>query len=172
MNPTLCYDYPLLVTLNIEGEYFDLFGKMIGKLLIPIGFLPLEKPNETRIAATHDGPWSKIFERLDEQKPKSLVFVGFKSECKLNRDQTYVIASKIESSKLPFLWALRKPSWASNDLDVVPPEFNRRTSGRGRVCIGWAPQIEILAHSSIGGSLFHVVWGSMIETLQFGHCSN
>ncbi|KAL7262461.1 hypothetical protein ACSBR1_000770 [Camellia fascicularis] len=145
---------------------------MIGKLVIPTGFIPPKKPNQIQIATVHDGSWSKIFERLDEQKPKSLVFVGFGSKCKLNRDQTYEIASGVESSKLPFLWALRKPNWASNDLDVAPSEFNRRTSGRGRVCIGWAPQIKILANPSIGGSLFHVVWGSMIKTLQFGHCTD
>ncbi|KAK7841096.1 putative udp-rhamnose:rhamnosyltransferase 1 [Quercus suber] len=29
---------------------------------------------------------------------------------------------------------------------------------------------EILAHPSIGGSLFHSGWGSAIEMLQFGHC--
>ncbi|KAL7183615.1 hypothetical protein ACSBR2_025912 [Camellia fascicularis] len=109
---------------------------MIDKSVILTGFLPSEKPNKTRIAAAHNSPWSKICEWLDEQKPKSLVFVGFGSECKLNRDQTYEIASGVESSELPFLWALRKPSWASNDLDAVLPEFKRRTSGRGRVCIG------------------------------------
>lgn len=37
------------------------------------------------------------------------------------------------------------------------------------VCIGWIPQQEILAHPSIGGSLFHSGWGSVIESLQFGH---
>ncbi|KAL2575683.1 hypothetical protein AAZV13_16G030000 [Glycine max] len=34
--------------------------------------------------------------------------------------------------------------------------------------MGWIPQQEILAHPSIGGSLFHSGWGSVIETLQFG----
>ncbi|CAL5340330.1 unnamed protein product [Camellia sinensis] len=156
---------------ELEGEYFDLFGKFMGnKRVIPTGVLLPEKPNKTPIAAAHNGEWSKIFEWLDEQKPKSVVFVGFGSECKLSRDQVYEIASGLESSELPFLWALRKPSWASNDLDTMSPDFGRRTSGRGKVCIGWAPQIEILAHPSIGGSLFHGGWGSAIETLQFGHC--
>ncbi|KAI8020731.1 putative UDP-rhamnose:rhamnosyltransferase 1 [Camellia lanceoleosa] len=155
---------------EFEGEYLDLFAKIIGKPAIPVGLLLPAKPDKTRIAAADDGAWSKIFEWLEEQKPKSVVFVGFGSECKLTRDQTYEIASGLESSELPFLWALRKPSWASDDLDALPRNFNSRISGRGKVCIGWAPQIEILAHPSIGGSLFHAGWGSVIETLQFGHC--
>ena len=35
--------------------------------------------------------------------------------------------------------------------------------------MGWVPQVQILAHPSIGGSLFHSGWGSVIETLRFGH---
>ncbi|KAL6126251.1 hypothetical protein ACLB2K_074302 [Fragaria x ananassa] len=45
-----------------------------------------------------------------------------------------------------------------------------RTSEKGLVCFGWVPQMEILGHPSIRGSLFHSGWGSVIETLQFGHC--
>ncbi|RYR75229.1 hypothetical protein Ahy_A02g009896 [Arachis hypogaea] len=40
---------------------------------------------------------------------------------------------------------------------------------RGKVCMGWAPQQEILAHPSIGVSFFHSGWGSVIENLQFGN---
>ncbi|CAN6710939.1 unnamed protein product [Malus baccata var. baccata] len=40
---------------------------------------------------------------------------------------------------------------------------------KGLVCFLWVPQMEILAHPSVGGSLFHSGWGSIIETLQFGH---
>ncbi|KAI8022917.1 putative UDP-rhamnose:rhamnosyltransferase 1 [Camellia lanceoleosa] len=156
---------------EFEGEYFDLFGKIMGnKRVIPTGVLLPEKPNKTPIPAAHNGEWSKIFEWLDEQKPKSVVFVGFGSEFKFSRDQVYEIASRLESSELPFLWALRKPSWASDDLDTMPPDFFRRTSGGGKVYIGWAPQIEILLHPSIGGSSVHAGWGSVVESLRFGHC--
>ncbi|XP_058080734.1 UDP-glycosyltransferase 91C1-like [Magnolia sinica] len=37
------------------------------------------------------------------------------------------------------------------------------------VYMGWAPQLEILAHPSIGGSLFHSGWASTIETIHYGH---
>ncbi|XP_031257829.1 putative UDP-rhamnose:rhamnosyltransferase 1 [Pistacia vera] len=151
-----------------EGEYLNLFEKIIGKPVIPVGLLTPENVNG-RDQIT-DERWKKIFQWLDEQKPKSVVFVGFGSECKLTRDQVYEMAYGLELSGLPFLWALRKPEWASDDLDALPPGFGDRVHGKGMICIGWAPQLEILGHSSIGGSLFHAGWGSIIETLQFGHC--
>ena len=88
----------------------------------------------------------------------------------LSQDQVHEIAYGLERSELPFLWALRKPNWAIGDAEALPSGFSDRTSGRGVVCMGWAPQMEILAHPSIGGSLLHSGWGSVIETLQFGHC--
>ncbi|KAJ1429569.1 UDP-glucuronosyl/UDP-glucosyltransferase [Sesbania bispinosa] len=150
---------------EIDGEYVNLYQQLVGKPVIPIGLLPVEGPQGGIV----DESCSKIFEWLDEQASKSVVFVGFGSECKLSKDQVYEIAFGLEMSELPFLWALRKPSWASNDDDSLPVGFNERTSKRGIVCMGWIPQREILAHPSIGGSLFHSGWGSVIETLQFDH---
>lgn len=153
---------------EIEGEYLNAFQKLVGKPVIPIGILPADSADREREII--DGSTSgKIFEWLDEQASKSVVFVGFGSELKLNKDQVFEIAYGIEESQLPFLWGLRKPSWATNDEDFLPVGFIERTSNRGVVCMGWIPQQEILAHPSIGGSLFHSGWGSVIETLQFGH---
>ncbi|KAJ9171424.1 hypothetical protein P3X46_014795 [Hevea brasiliensis] len=150
-----------------EGEYINLYEKLIGKPVIPVGLLPQLIPEKTQFI---DESWRNIFNWLDKQKHKSVVFVGFGSECKLTKDQVYEIAYGLELSGLPFLWALRKPSWANKDLDALPSGFGQRTSKTGIVGIGWAPQMEILAHPSIGGSLFHSGLGSVIETLQFGHC--
>jgi UDP-N-acetylglucosamine:LPS N-acetylglucosamine transferase len=71
---------------------------------------------------------------------------------------------------LPFVWTLRKPSGVNNDVDALPSGFIERTSNKGIVCMRWEPQMETLWHPSIRGSLFHSGWGSVIETLQFGHC--
>ncbi|KAL5792349.1 hypothetical protein ACOSP7_000943 [Xanthoceras sorbifolium] len=151
-----------------EGEYLNLFEKIIGKPVIPVGLLAPE--NARRRDQITDESWIKTFDWLDEQKPSSVVFVGFGSECKLTKDQVYEMAHGLELSGLPFLWALREPDWAADDVDALPWGFGERTHGRGIVSIGWAPQLEILGHQSIGGSLFHSGWGSVIETLQFGHC--
>ncbi|XP_057967452.1 putative UDP-rhamnose:rhamnosyltransferase 1 [Malania oleifera] len=162
-----CQAVAIRTCAEFEGEYLNLHRELIGKPVIPVGLLLPEKTEEK---GNTDVSWSEIFKWLDERKPKSVVFVGFGSECKLSRDQVYEIACGLELSELPFLWALRKPSWAIDDADAQPPEFGRRTKGQGVVCMGWAPQMEILAHPSIGGSLFHAGWGSAIEALQFGHC--
>uniref|UniRef100_A0A2N9GDT5 Glycosyltransferase n=1 Tax=Fagus sylvatica TaxID=28930 RepID=A0A2N9GDT5_FAGSY len=151
---------------EFEGEYLNLHEKMMGKPVISVGLLPRERNETSKIT---DGSWRKIFEWLDKQVPKSFVFVVFGSECKLSREQVYEIAYGLELSLVPFLWALRKPFWAADEGDILPSGFSNRTFDRGMVCFGWAPQMEILAHPSIGGSLFHSGWGSVIEILQFGH---
>lgn len=148
---------------EIEGEYLNAFQELVRKPVIPFGLLPMER-------GVVDGCSGELFEWLDKQASKSVVFVGFGSECKLSKDQVFEIAFGLEESELPFLWALRKPSWETNDQeDYLPDGFNERTCNRGIVCMEWIPQQEILAHPSIGGSLFHSGWGSAIETLQFGH---
>ncbi|KAL6290338.1 hypothetical protein ACE6H2_007848 [Prunus campanulata] len=155
---------------EFEGEYLDACQKINGKPVIPTGFLPPEKLSAKREISSDDGSSNNvIFDWLDKQKPKSVVFVGFESECKLSKEQVFEIAHGLELSELPFLWALRKPSWANSEADALPPGFVEGTSDKGLVCFGWLPQMEILGHPSIGGSLFHSGWGSVIETLQFGH---
>ena len=83
------------------------------------------------------------------------MFVGFGSECKLSKEQVFEIAHGLELSELPFIWALRKPNWANSEADALPLGFVDRTSEKGLVCLGWVPQMEILAHPSVGGSLLH-----------------
>ncbi|KAA8516081.1 hypothetical protein F0562_019260 [Nyssa sinensis] len=150
---------------EFEEEYLNLVGKIMGKPAIPVGLLPPDQQPKEREGT--DGSWNQIFKWLDEQKPRSVVLVGFGTECKL---KIYEIAYRLELSELPFFWALRKPSWAIDDQDALPLSFSHRTSGKGVVHIGWAPQMDILAHPSVGGSLFHSGWGSVTETLQYGHC--
>ncbi|XP_048422166.1 soyasaponin III rhamnosyltransferase-like [Pyrus x bretschneideri] len=152
---------------EFEGEYLEAYKNNSGKFVIPTGLLPPEIPAKgvKGEISTDDG----IYEWLDKQKTRSVVFVGFGSECKLSKEQVFGIAHGLELSELPFIWALRKPNWANSEADALPLGFVDRTSEKGLVCFGWVPQMEILAHPSVGGSLLHSGWGSIIETLQFGH---
>ncbi|KAF8392515.1 hypothetical protein HHK36_022858 [Tetracentron sinense] len=161
-----CQAIAIRSCIEFEEDYLNIIEKIYRKPVIPVGFFPPVPPEKTEVS---EGEWVEIFKWLDIQKPKSVVFVGFGSECKLSRDQVYEIAHGLEHSNLPFLWALRRPMWALDDDDALPSDFRRRIEDRGVVCIGWVPQLEILAHPSICGSLFHSGWGSIIETLQHGH---
>ncbi|GMH00492.1 hypothetical protein Nepgr_002331 [Nepenthes gracilis] len=153
--------------VELEGSYIDLLQKITNRPVIPAGLLPPEQEEE--IESSDGRKWGGVFKWLHEQNPKSVVFVVFGSEYKLTRDQVHEIAYGLELSQLPFLWALRKPDWVIEDSDPLPSGFRDRTRGKGMVCLEWAPQQEILAHPSVGGSLFHSGWGSIIETLQYEH---
>ncbi|KAL9253057.1 putative UDP-rhamnose:rhamnosyltransferase 1 [Drosera capensis] len=152
--------------MEYEGEYIDLFAKLSNKTVIPVGVLP---PEHDEKKERTDEKWHEVSKWLDEQDPKSVVFVGFGSEYKFMKEQIFKIAFGLELSELPFLWALRKLEWAVEDSDALPSGFRERTHAKGIVSYGWAPQLEILAHTAVGGSLFHSGWGSIIETLQHGH---
>ncbi|GER39785.1 UDP-Glycosyltransferase superfamily protein [Striga asiatica] len=147
-----------------EPDYLKLLSEITKRPVFPLGFLPPEGMGGRTIK---DGPWEKVFDWLDGQKPGSVVFVSFGSEYKLKKEEVLEIAHGLELSGLPFLWALREP----NPDEALPVGFSQRTVGRGFVHTeGWAPQREILRHPSIGGSLFHSGWGSIIETAIYGHC--
>ena len=70
-------------------------------------------------------------------------------------------------SELPFLWILWKPEGL--DSELLPNGFWLEHLVKASVSLGWAPQLFILAHPSIGGCLFHSGWGSIIESPGFGH---
>ncbi|GAB4861687.1 hypothetical protein Ancab_036940 [Ancistrocladus abbreviatus] len=128
------------VLAGFYGEYVDLLRTLSNKPLIPAGLLPPEL--EDNIGSI-EGSWGEVFKWLDEQEPKTVIFVGFGSECKLTKDQVQEIPYGLELSQLPFLWALRILDWAMNDTDALPSGFRDRTHGKGR--------------------------GSIIEALQYGH---
>ncbi|KAJ8573194.1 hypothetical protein K7X08_009705 [Anisodus acutangulus] len=77
----------------------DSVHKLIDKPAIPIGLLPTPSRNRG-----DDSILQGMFKWLDEQKPISVLFVGFGSEMKLSKQQVDEIAYGLELSGLPFIW--------------------------------------------------------------------
>ncbi|XP_058081513.1 putative UDP-rhamnose:rhamnosyltransferase 1 [Magnolia sinica] len=152
---------------EFEGEYINLLKDLHQKPVIPVGLLPPSPSNP--LIGMDSTMWSTTFEWLNQQQSNSTVFVGFGSEYKMTSEQVHELAFGLELSKMPFLWVLRKPEDTIDGSDLLPNGFEARTAGRGIVTVGWAPQLELLAHRTIGGCLFHSGWGSIVESLHYGH---
>ncbi|KMT08557.1 hypothetical protein BVRB_6g138370 [Beta vulgaris subsp. vulgaris] len=115
-----------------------------------------------------------ILQWLDEQPSSSVVFLCFGSMGSFNAGEVKEIANGLEKSGHRFLWSLRKPPaegtmQPQNEtfVDALPEGFLDRTDKIGKI-ISWAPQVSILAHSSIGGFVSHCGWNSTLESIWFG----
>ncbi|KAH6798839.1 hypothetical protein C2S51_035323 [Perilla frutescens var. frutescens] len=106
---------------------------------------------------------------LDSMKPKSVVYACFGSLCSLSLQQIIEIGLGLEKSKFPFIWIIRKQDSNSAGVEkwLAGEGFEERVRGRGLVVRGWAPQVMILSHPSVGGFLTHCGWNSTLE----GVCS-
>ncbi|KAJ6845412.1 UDP-glycosyltransferase 91C1-like [Iris pallida] len=150
--------------VELEAEWLDLLKDIYGKTVLPVGHFPPVAPKES-VAADNLKEWAGAFEWLDKRAHGSVVYVAFGSEVRLNREQVREIARGLELSGLPFFWALR---WPNGLAEVLPEGFEDRTADRGMVCQGWVPQVSILSHPAVGGSMTHSGWGSVTEGMQFG----
>ncbi|KAJ7951275.1 Glycosyltransferase [Quillaja saponaria] len=123
---------------------------------------------------------SECLKWLDDQSHDSVLFVCFGSGGTLSSDQINELALGLETSEQRFLWVTRSPndkvanaSYFSaqsqeDPLEFLPQGFVERTKGRGIVVPSWAPQAQILSHSSTGGFLTHCGWNSILESVVNG----
>ncbi|EOX93256.1 UDP-glucosyl transferase 71C4, putative [Theobroma cacao] len=119
----------------------------------------------------------EIMKWLDNQPPSMVVFLCFGSLVPIDEAQAMEIAQKLEKCGHRFLWSVRiqrpisdatsgKPNNYTNLKEMLPQRFLERIKGRGMVC-GWAPQVEVLAHKSIGGFVSLCGWNSISESLWY-----
>ncbi|EXB59429.1 UDP-glycosyltransferase 91C1 [Morus notabilis] len=117
-----------------------------------------------------DERWGTLSQWLDSKEENSVLYIAFGTELSLTQDLMHELAHGIEKSGLPFIWVIKDSPLVEGQLgsEIIPPGFETEVAGRGLVWRGWAPQLSILAHSSVGGFLTHCGWSSVIEALGFG----
>ncbi|KAI3470285.1 hypothetical protein Pfo_026948 [Paulownia fortunei] len=129
---------------------------------------------------TESDQGSECLKWLNDQPPKSVLFVSFGSGGTLSVEQFSELALGLEMSGQRFLWVVRSPqenvaaaylntqNIVKDPLDFLPEGFLERTKNRGLVVASWAPQIQVLSHGSTGGFLTHCGWNSILESVVFG----
>ncbi|XP_055811188.1 zeatin O-xylosyltransferase-like [Solanum dulcamara] len=112
---------------------------------------------------------------LDKQPPKSVLFVSYEILISFSDEQIKELAMGLELSKQKFIWLLNEPDNGDIYMKEDPYRkfefhagFEERLNGIGLLLRDWAPQTEILAHSSIGGFLSACDWTACVETITLG----
>ncbi|KAJ1690865.1 hypothetical protein LUZ63_015020 [Rhynchospora breviuscula] len=162
----------LLINTN---EYLDHIGlgmlkKTLNVPVIPIG--PLVGSSYSSILSSEKD--SNIFEWLDLHPMASVLYISFGSQDSIQKSQMMELALGLEASRRPFIWVIRPPLGfdAKDEFkdEWLPDSFEKRMKEekRGFFVHGWAPQIAILSHKSIGAFLSHCGWNSVLESLNSG----
>jgi len=103
------------------------------------------------------------------QKKNSVIYVCLGSICNLTSLQFIELGMALEECERPFIWVIRERN-QTEELNkwIKESSFEERTKGKGFLIKGWAPQVLILSHFSIGGFLTHCGWNSTLEAICAG----
>uniref|UniRef100_A0A0A9DL62 UDP-glycosyltransferases domain-containing protein n=1 Tax=Arundo donax TaxID=35708 RepID=A0A0A9DL62_ARUDO len=94
---------------------------------------------------------------LDQRPAQSVVYVSFGSLAAPSPDQMTEVAEGLYNSGKAFLWVVR-----ASETSKIPEGFVGRAKDRG-LMVTWSPQLEVLAHPSVGCFMTHCRWNSTME---------
>lgn len=155
---------------ELEQEYVNEYKKLrrgkvwcIGPLLLCNNDDNAQRGNIASIDEEQCLKW------LDSQEPESVVYACFGSLARVNTPQLIELGLGLEASNRPFIWVIRSVH-RSNEVEewLAESGFEERIKHRGLLIRGWAPQLLILSHPSVGGFLTHCGWNSTLESVCAG----
>ncbi|GLJ07750.1 hypothetical protein SUGI_0073580 [Cryptomeria japonica] len=167
---------------ELEDDYLQHLRNLTGKMVWSIGPLLPRNCFGGAVKGSSRGKMADIGEEelvrfLDSQRSCSVVYISFGSQTFLTEEQSKALASGLEASGQPFIWAIKvSPKMESGTSDApidlartyLPEGFLERTKNRGLVIWGWVPQLVILSHPSAGAFMSHCGWNSMLESVTLG----
>ncbi|XP_010546526.1 PREDICTED: UDP-glycosyltransferase 73C1-like [Tarenaya hassleriana] len=111
----------------------------------------------------------KCLKWLDSREPSSVLYICLGSLCNLPLAQLKELGLALEESNRPFVWVIRGgKKYIELQKWISESGFEERIGERGLLVKGWAPQMLILSHSSVGGFLTHCGWNSTLEGITVG----
>ncbi|ONK68427.1 uncharacterized protein A4U43_C05F11390 [Asparagus officinalis] len=141
--------------LELEGEFAEHYRDSLSGRAWHVGPVSLSHRIEDR-DRRHWLNW------LDSKERDAVIYVCFGSQANFSTSQLNELASGLLDSNHYFIWIVRKES-PQLLLDSELSESNK-----GIVIRGWAPQLRILNHESIGGFVTHCGWNSVMEGVSTG----
>ncbi|XP_010542772.1 PREDICTED: UDP-glycosyltransferase 74D1 [Tarenaya hassleriana] len=99
---------------------------------------------------------------LDTKPPDSVVYVSFGSLAVLKDDQMNELASGLKQTGHFFLWVVRE-----TESSKLSSSYLEEISEKGLI-VTWSPQLQVLAHKSVGCFVTHCGWNSTLEALSLG----
>ncbi|CAH1452076.1 unnamed protein product [Lactuca virosa] len=157
---------------ELEQEYVHEYKKLRKGKVWCIGPLSLSLNNDSE--KSQRGNVSSINEDqclkwLDSQKPESVIYSCFGSLVRVNTPQLIELGLALEASNHPFIWVIRSDTREKEVEEWLSESgFEERVKDRGLIIRGWAPQVLILSHPSVGGFLTHCGWNSTLESVCAG----
>ncbi|KAM7481200.1 hypothetical protein LguiB_005783 [Lonicera macranthoides] len=155
----------------VESSYLDLLAKEVisGKRKQwAIGSV-----NPVKINLGISNSRHKCLDWLEKQEPRSVIYVSFGTTVSMTDEEIKELAIGLEKSEQKFLCVLRDAD--KGDIFEggvmryeLPEGHEKRVGGVGMVVRDWAPQLEILAHTSTGGFISHCGWNSCTEAITYG----
>ncbi|KAJ6838569.1 scopoletin glucosyltransferase-like [Iris pallida] len=156
---------------ELEPDYVRYYRDVLRRRAWHVGPLSLcnknaaEKSNRGTNASSHHHHRHEAYSKwLDARTPGSVVYVSFGSISFFSAAELREIALGLEASGRAFVWVVRN----EHHEDWLPEGFEERNEKRGLIVRGWAPQILILNHASVGAFLTHCGWNSCLEGVAAG----
>nr|BAI44134.1 flavonoid glycosyltransferase UGT94C2 [Veronica persica] len=150
---------------SFEQKYMNYIQEKCKKRIVSVGPLVSNSNN-----ITNEEDSESIIQWLNSKSLRSTVYISFGSEYFLNDKEVEEIAKGLELCDANFIWVIRFPAGDKTISleNTLPRGFLNRVKDRGLVVEGWAPQVPILAHSSIACFASHCGWSSLMESLYYG----
>ncbi|XP_019058656.1 PREDICTED: UDP-glycosyltransferase 73C1-like [Tarenaya hassleriana] len=157
---------------ELEPAYLREYGKARASKVWAVGpvslcnKLGLDKAERGNNAAIDQ---DKCLKWLDSREPDSVLYVCLGSLYNLPVAQLRELGLGLEESNRPFVWVIRGgEKYSELQKWISESGFEERIRERGLLVKGWAPQVLILSHASVGGFLTHCGWNSTLEGITAG----
>ncbi|WOL16637.1 hypothetical protein Cni_G25425 [Canna indica] len=170
---------------DLERPFLDYLAKEarkpawgVGPLLPEPFWVATRSMRDGEVRSGHEAgvDEKKLMDWLDTKPPRSVIYISFGSLVSPSDDELALLAAALDKLNRPFVWVMQPEpkkyelqGQRSNDsggVVVSVEEVARRSEGK--VIRGWAPQLQILRHPSVGGFVSHCGWNSTVEALVCG----